>query len=154
VATTAAAKRQDSSADGHQAAVLGTSCQASHAPPVSVITARRPAAQNTARSCPLTLTQREGRPPADQPILLTGWARTAAWRAAAITAAGVTAAVLVQAGDLDQLVLPVGLAAAAVVGWRLGSASPATPARSATAPGASGPPLACSAGGTGTAGPG
>jgi hypothetical protein len=50
---------------------------------------------------------------------LAGWARTAAWRAAAIAAAGVTAAVLVQAAGLGQLALPVGLAAALAVGWRL-----------------------------------
>jgi Nuclease-related domain len=50
---------------------------------------------------------------------LAGWAHSAGWRAAAIIAAGVTAAVLVQVAGLDRLALPVGLAAAAVVGWRL-----------------------------------
>jgi len=50
---------------------------------------------------------------------LAGWARTAGWRAAAIAAAGVTAAVLVQAVGLGGLALPVGLAAALAVGWRL-----------------------------------
>jgi Nuclease-related domain len=50
---------------------------------------------------------------------LAGWARTAGWRAAAILAAGVLAGVLVQAGGLDRLALPAGVAAALVVGWRL-----------------------------------
>jgi Nuclease-related domain len=50
---------------------------------------------------------------------LAGWARTAAGRAAAIAAAGVTAAVLVQAVGLGRLALPVGLAAALAAGWRL-----------------------------------
>jgi Nuclease-related domain len=50
---------------------------------------------------------------------LAGWARTAGWRAAASIAAGVTAAVLVQAVGLDRLALPIGVAAAAVAGWRL-----------------------------------
>lgn len=50
---------------------------------------------------------------------LAGWARTAGWRAAAIIAAGVLATVLVQAGGLDRLALPVGVAAGILVGWRL-----------------------------------
>jgi hypothetical protein len=50
---------------------------------------------------------------------LAGWARTAGWRAACVVAAGVLAGVLVQAGGLDRLALPVGLAAAAAAGWRL-----------------------------------
>jgi hypothetical protein len=50
---------------------------------------------------------------------LAGWARTAAWRAATILAAGVLAGVLVQAGGLDRLALPVGVAATLVAGWRL-----------------------------------
>jgi hypothetical protein len=50
---------------------------------------------------------------------LAGWARTAGWRAAAIAAAGVLAGALVQAAGLGRLTLPVGVAAAAVVGWRL-----------------------------------
>ena len=50
---------------------------------------------------------------------LAGWARTAGWRAAAIIATGVTASALLQAGGLDRLALPVGLAAAAAAGWRL-----------------------------------
>jgi hypothetical protein len=50
---------------------------------------------------------------------LAGWVRTAGWRAAAIIAAGVLASLLVQAGGLDPLALPVGLAAATVAGWRL-----------------------------------
>jgi hypothetical protein len=50
---------------------------------------------------------------------LAGWARTAGWQATAIIAAGVLAAVLVQVAGLDRLVLPVGLAAALAVGWRL-----------------------------------
>jgi Nuclease-related domain len=50
---------------------------------------------------------------------LAGWAHSAGWRAAAIIAVGVLAAVLVQAAGLDRLALPVGLAAAVAVGWRL-----------------------------------
>jgi hypothetical protein len=50
---------------------------------------------------------------------LAGWARTAAWRAATIIAAGVLAGLLVQAAGLNQLALPVGLATAILVGWRL-----------------------------------
>jgi hypothetical protein len=50
---------------------------------------------------------------------LAGWARSAGWRAAAILAAGVLTAVLVPAGGLERLALPVGLAAAAAAGWRL-----------------------------------
>jgi hypothetical protein len=50
---------------------------------------------------------------------LAGWVRTAGWRAAASIATGVLAGVLVQAGGLDRLALPVGLAAAAAAGWRL-----------------------------------
>ena len=50
---------------------------------------------------------------------LAGWARAAGWRAAAILAAGVIAGVLVQAVGLDRLALPVGLATAVAVGWRL-----------------------------------
>jgi hypothetical protein len=50
---------------------------------------------------------------------LAGWARSAGWRAAAIAAAGVLAAVLVQVAGLGRLALPVGLAAAAAAGWRL-----------------------------------
>jgi Nuclease-related domain len=50
---------------------------------------------------------------------LAGWARTAGWPAAAALAAGVLADVAVQAAGLDRLALPVGLAAALVVGWRL-----------------------------------
>jgi hypothetical protein len=50
---------------------------------------------------------------------LAAWARTAGWRAAAIATAGVTAAVLVQAAGQDRLALPLGLATALAVGWRL-----------------------------------
>jgi hypothetical protein len=50
---------------------------------------------------------------------LAGWARSAAWRAATILAVGGLAGGLVQAGGLDPLVLPVGLAAATAAGWRL-----------------------------------
>jgi hypothetical protein len=50
---------------------------------------------------------------------LAGWAHTAAWRAAAILAAGVLASLLVQVAGLERLALPVGLAAAVAVGWRL-----------------------------------
>jgi Nuclease-related domain len=50
---------------------------------------------------------------------LAGWARTAGWRAAATLAASVLAGVAVQAAELDPLALPVGVAAAMVVGWRL-----------------------------------
>jgi Nuclease-related domain len=50
---------------------------------------------------------------------LAGWAHTAGWRTAAILAAGVLAGVLVQAAGLDRVALPVGLAAAVAVGWRL-----------------------------------
>jgi Nuclease-related domain len=50
---------------------------------------------------------------------LAGSARSAGWRAAAIAAAGVLAAVLVQVAGLGRLALPVGLAAALAVGWRL-----------------------------------
>jgi hypothetical protein len=50
---------------------------------------------------------------------LAGWTRTAGWRAAAILAAGIAAAVLVQAVGLGRLALPAGLAAAAAAGWRL-----------------------------------
>jgi Nuclease-related domain len=50
---------------------------------------------------------------------LAGWARTAAWRAAAIAAAGVTASLLVQAVGMIRLALPVGLAAAIAASWRL-----------------------------------
>jgi Nuclease-related domain len=50
---------------------------------------------------------------------LAGWAHTASWRAAAIIAAGVTAAVLLQTVGLGRLALPVGLAAALAAGWRL-----------------------------------
>jgi hypothetical protein len=53
---------------------------------------------------------------------LAGWAHTAGWRAATIIAAGVLAAVLVQAAGLDRWVLPVGLAAAG--GGRLAAAVP------------------------------
>jgi hypothetical protein len=85
---------------------------------------------------------------------LAGWARTAGWRAAAITAAGVPPHSWCRratwTGWRCRLGWPPRRWSAG--GW--GSASPATPARSATAPGASGPPPACSASGTGTAGPG
>jgi Nuclease-related domain len=50
---------------------------------------------------------------------LASWAHTAGWRAAAIIAAGATAAVLAQAVGLDPLSLPVGLAMATIAGWRL-----------------------------------
>jgi hypothetical protein len=50
---------------------------------------------------------------------LAGWAHTAGWWVAAIAAAGVLAGVLLQAAGLDRLALPVGLAAAILVGWRL-----------------------------------
>jgi hypothetical protein len=50
---------------------------------------------------------------------LAGWARTAGWRAAAILAAGVTAAVLVHAVGLGGLAPPAGVAAAMAAGWRL-----------------------------------
>jgi hypothetical protein len=50
---------------------------------------------------------------------LAGWARSAAWRAAAILAAGVTAAVLAHAVGLGGLAPPAGVAAATAAGWRL-----------------------------------
>jgi hypothetical protein len=50
---------------------------------------------------------------------LAGWARTAGWRAAAILAAGVTAAVLAHAVGLGGLAPPAGVAAAMAAGWRL-----------------------------------
>jgi Nuclease-related domain len=51
---------------------------------------------------------------------LTGWARTAGWRATAMVGAGMTASLpAAWAAGLDRLALPVGLATGAVVGWRL-----------------------------------
>jgi Nuclease-related domain len=50
---------------------------------------------------------------------LAGWARTAGWRAAAVLAAGVTAAVLAHAVGLGGLAPPAGVAAAMAAGWRL-----------------------------------
>jgi hypothetical protein len=50
---------------------------------------------------------------------LAGWARTAGWRAACVVAAGVLAGVLLQAAGLVRLGLPIVVAAAILVGWRL-----------------------------------
>ena len=50
---------------------------------------------------------------------LAGWARSAGWRVAASIAVGVLAGALLPAAGLGRLALPVGLAAAAVAGWRL-----------------------------------
>src|SRR6266545_2066252 len=58
-------------------------------------------------------------PPAGPRLAPRGGYGSPGWRAAAIAAAGVLAAVLVQAASLDRLALPVGLAAALAAGWRL-----------------------------------
>ena len=50
---------------------------------------------------------------------LAGWLPSVGWRAAAVVAAGMLAALLAQAAGLHQHLLPVGLAAGMLVGWRL-----------------------------------
>src|SRR6266508_1365547 len=77
-------------------------------------------------------------------------ARTLAWRAPQVAAAGLTADVLTTQVGLPQAGL-VGLAVAALVGWRLRFRPPSRPAPGTAAPTASGTPPACSAGSTGTA---
>jgi hypothetical protein len=60
----------------------------------------------------------------------------------------------VQAGDVDRLALPVGLAAAAVVAWRLGFCVSHDTRAQRDGAGGERATAACSADGTGTAEPG
>jgi hypothetical protein len=74
---------------------------------------------------------------------LAGWTRTLTWRAPLVAAAG-----LVSYALGSQIGLPpaglVGLAVAALVGWRLRFRPPSRPAPGSAAPQASGTPPACS----------